>query len=174
MIRGVFQMPSPIDERIVALLREAGANFACSVPDGMTTGVLELIEKEGIDHVPVTREEEGVGVCAGASLSGRKPVLFMQNSGLGNSTNALASLTMFYEMPLLLMVAHRGTKGEKIAAQIPMGKATPMLLDILGIKWATVARRSQLQTIRRLAREAFSKNRVRAVLFREGLWNEKN
>ena len=167
-------MPSPIDERIVRLIRGAGADFACSVPDAMLAGILEVIEESGIDHVPVTREEEGIGICAGASLGGRKPVLLMQNSGLGNSINGLASLTLLYQMPLLLLMAHRGTKGEKIAAQMPMGKAAPRLLNILGIRCTAITKPSQLHILPKLAREAFSRKEVRAVFFRKELWNEKN
>ena len=62
---------------------------------------MKLIDDGPIRHVPVTREEEGVGIAAGAALAGGKPLLLMQNSGLGNCVNALASLTGLYELPLV-------------------------------------------------------------------------
>ena len=52
----------------------------------------------------------------------------MQNSGLGNSLNALLSLTRLYGLPLSLIISQREGEGEKVSAQMPMGKATPNLL----------------------------------------------
>jgi sulfopyruvate decarboxylase subunit alpha len=59
----------------------------------------------------------------------------MQNSGLGNSVNVLASLYELYKIPILMIISHRGTKGEPIIAQIPMGKATPDILKTLKIPY---------------------------------------
>ena len=88
-------------------------------------------EDEEIMHVPVTREEEGIGICAGAYMGGRKPAILMQNSGLGNSINALKSLTELYKFPLVIIISHRGTEGETICGQIPMGESTPRLLNAM-------------------------------------------
>ena len=90
-------------------------------------------EDPEIIHVPVTREEEGVGICAGAWMGGRRPALLMQNSGLGNSINALASLDMLYGIPLLMIISHRGGVGEPIIGQVPMGRLTVPLLDAMQI-----------------------------------------
>jgi len=90
-------------------MKRAGINFATSVPCVNLQELLAwLSEDEQIVHVPVTREEEGVGICAGAWMGGRRPALLMQNSGLGNSINALASLNILYGLPLLMIISHRG------------------------------------------------------------------
>lgn len=88
-----------------------------------------------IIHVPVTREEEGFGICAGAYLGGKKTTILMQNSGLGNSVNVLASLYKLYQLPILMIISHRGTEGEFMNAQVPMGKATTGVLDALEIAY---------------------------------------
>jgi sulfopyruvate decarboxylase subunit alpha len=59
----------------------------------------------------------------------------MQNSGLGNSVNALKSLTELYEMPLLMIMSHRGTEGENICGQVPMGESTPLILEAMNFKF---------------------------------------
>ena len=59
----------------------------------------------------------------------------MQNSGLGNCTNALASLNMASMIPVVLVVSHRGDLGEFNPAQVPMGRAATRILDALGIRW---------------------------------------
>ncbi len=123
-------------EAVYKALKKAGIDFIVSLPCVNLGRVLEFVEKdEAIIHIPVTREEEGVGICVGAFLGGKNPAILMQNSGLGNSVNALASLHKLYGIPLLMVMSHRGTLGEEIQAQIPMGKATPKILDSLDIPY---------------------------------------
>lgn len=64
---------------------------------------------------------------------GKRPAIAMQNSGLGNCINALASLDMLYGIPLLMLISHRGTEGEKLVGQLPMGRLTEPLLEAMGI-----------------------------------------
>lgn len=115
-------------------IKNAGINFIVSVPCVNLQNLFQLIEKdEEIIYIPVTREEEGIGILSGAYLAGKKPCILMQNSGLGNSVNALASLCQLYKIPLIMIMSHRGTKGEPIIGQVPMGLATPKILKSLNI-----------------------------------------
>jgi sulfopyruvate decarboxylase subunit alpha len=117
-------------------LKKAGINFVVSLPCVNLGEIMEMVECEpDIIHVPVTREEEGFGICAGAYLGGKKTAILMQNSGLGNSVNVLASLYKLYNLPILMVMSHRGTEGEFMSAQIPMGEATPDVLDALEIPY---------------------------------------
>ena len=115
-------------------LKRAGIDFATSVPCVKLQQILTLVEEDpNIIHVPVTREEEGVGLCAGAWMGGRRPALLMQNSGLGNCINALASLDILYGIPLLLIISHRGGRGEPMVGQVPIGRLTVPLLNAMEI-----------------------------------------
>ncbi len=115
-------------------LKMAAIDFVASVPCINLQDLLVLVEADPeIVHVPATREEEGVGICAGAWMGGRRPALMMQNSGLGNSINALASLNQLYGIPLLMIISHRGGEGESIVAQVPMGRLAPALLKAMEI-----------------------------------------
>lgn len=117
-------------------LKKVGIDFIVSVPCVNLGKLLEIVdEDEEIIHVPVTREEEGFGIAAGAYMGGRKPCILMQNSGLGNSVNVLASLYELYHIPILMIMSHRGTKGEFMSAQVPMGLATPKVLDALNVPY---------------------------------------
>ena len=121
-------------EAVYRGMKGAGVDFVASVPCVNLQELLSLVDADQkVVHVPVTREEEGVGICAGAYLGGKRPALLMQNSGLGNSINALASLNSLYKIPLLLIISHRGGEGETIAGQVPMGRLTPKLLDAMEI-----------------------------------------
>ena len=123
-------------EAIFDGLKDVGIDFIVSVPCVNLSKLLDMIdEDEEIIHIPVTREEEGIGICAGAYLGGKKPAILMQNSGLGNSINALKSLTELYEFPLLMIMSHRGTEGENICGQVPMGESTPRILEAMDFKF---------------------------------------
>jgi len=117
-------------------LKNAGIDFVASLPCVNLDKLMQLVDCDPeIKHIPVTREEEGFGICAGAFLAGKRPAILMQNSGLGNSVNVLASLYKLYQIPILMIMSHRGTEGEFMSAQIPMGKATPGVLDALKIAY---------------------------------------
>lgn len=157
------------DELATQLVR-AGADFGCSVPTSSLAPLLRAITGLGVPHVGVTREEEGVGVCAGATLAGRTCILLMQNSGLGNSLNALASLTTLYRLPLLMLLEHRGLPGERISAQIPMGEQTPRLLEAAGIAAVRVARPEDLAILPRLVGHTRLAQRPVAAMIAPEAW----
>jgi sulfopyruvate decarboxylase subunit alpha len=116
-------------------LKKAGIDFIVSLPCINLAKLIELIDEDKeIQHIPVTREEEGIGICAGAFLGGKKIAILMQNSGIGNSINGLTSLFQLYSLPLIMIISHRGTVGEPIIGQIPMGKVTEDLLNTLKIQ----------------------------------------
>ncbi|HEY3419962.1 MAG TPA: sulfopyruvate decarboxylase subunit alpha [Methanomassiliicoccales archaeon] len=158
-------------ERIFRGLKRGGIDFVTSVPCVKLGPLLKLISDDpDVVHVPVTREEEGVGVCAGAYMGGKRPAILMQNSGLGNSVNALTSLNMLYGIPLLMIISHRGTMGEKVDGQVPMGKATVPLLDAIGIEhWSP----DPVDSEDRVAKAAATASRERkpvALLFDLEYW----
>ena len=82
-----------------------------------------------------TREDAALGVAAGAYLGGRRPMIVMQNSGLGVSLNALGSLHILYELPVLLLVTWRGYQGKDAPEHLVMGEVLTGLLDLFGIPY---------------------------------------
>jgi sulfopyruvate decarboxylase subunit alpha len=123
-------------EAIYQGLKSSGIDFVVSVPCVNLGELLKLIDKDSnITHIPVTRQEEGIGICAGAYFGGKKVAILMQNSGLGNCVNALGSLYQLYSLPLVMIMSHRGTYGEPIIGQVPMGKATPKVLNAMELKY---------------------------------------
>jgi phosphonopyruvate decarboxylase len=117
-----------------SLLRREGFDFASGVPCSLIEGVLRDLETgRDILYAPAVREDIAVGLAAGAWLAGRRPVVLMQNSGLGTSLNALASLSLMYGLPLLLIVTWRGHGGKDAPEHILTGAITEPLLALLGI-----------------------------------------
>jgi sulfopyruvate decarboxylase subunit alpha len=158
-------------EAVYKGMKRAGINFVASVPCVNLQVLLDLVEKDpDIIHVPVTREEEGVGICAGAYMGGKRQALMMQNSGLGNSINALASLDLLYEIPLLMIISHRGGKGEPIVGQVPMGRLTPRLLDAMEIPRFAPRLVEAEETVARAWQVAQAEGRPTAVLLDIEFW----
>jgi len=73
-------------------------------------------------------------------LGGVRPTVMLQSSGLGNSLNALTSLLVPYQIPVLMIISMRGDAGEWNAAQMPMGRAVAPILDAIGIPHVTADR----------------------------------
>src|SRR5215467_13415714 len=103
------------------------------VPDAGHKRLIELCHAtKDMVAVPLTTEEEGIGLAAGAWLGGERAVLLMQSSGVGNCVNAL-TLASNCAFPLLMIVTMRGEWGEFNPWQITMGQATPAALRLGGV-----------------------------------------
>src|SRR5204863_2852726 len=91
-------------DKIIRALKRAGVNFVASLPDASLVPLVQGFDKDNdIIHVPLSREEEGVGVCTGANLAGKRCVLMMQNAGFLNASNALTTTARQMEIPMLLL-----------------------------------------------------------------------
>jgi sulfopyruvate decarboxylase alpha subunit len=129
-------------------LNANGLEVVCHVPDSVLAPLITRVEEDPFfTMVPLTREEEGVGVLAGAYLGGRMGCLMMQVSGLGNCVNGLASLAIPYQIPFLMLISQRGELGEFNPAQIAMGRSARPLLDSLGIQHFTLRRMHEVATL---------------------------
>ena len=122
---------------IVAALKEAGVNLVASVPDINMMQLINLLyEDSEITHVPVGREEEGIGVCTGAHLAGKQPALLMQNGGLLNSCNGITTTALQFGIPILLLVYYAGDMGDNAFHMV--GLVTEPVLQGLGIKYTVM------------------------------------
>ena len=93
-----------------------------------------VIDRDDLRYVAATNEGEALAIAAGAQLAGRRPVVMLQNSGLGNLVNPLASLTHPFRIPVLLIVTLRGDPSIKDEPQHElMGRSTRELLQTLEV-----------------------------------------
>jgi sulfopyruvate decarboxylase alpha subunit len=127
------------ERKIISFLNKNNYNFGVTFPCSKFENLFNMLKKEKKMHIiPVTREEEGIGVSSGAYLAGKKPFMVIQSSGLGNSFNAIASLLITYEIPILIIASYRGIYKEKIPAQVPLGLAISKMLNALKIPFIIV------------------------------------
>jgi phosphonopyruvate decarboxylase len=125
---------------LAALLDRHGFDFFTGVPCSLVEDLIAALETHPrFPWLAAVREDVAVGLAAGAWLGGRRPVVVMQNSGLGTSLNALASLSLMYGLPALLLVTWRGYQGKDAPEHILMGEISPGLLDLLGIPYRVLS-----------------------------------
>ncbi len=121
-------------QSIVAGLRGAGINLVATLPDINLAELLRAVEEDrDFIHVPLCREEERIGICAGAYLVGKKCAAIMQNGGFFNSNNAIVSTLLQYQIPLLLMIYYAGDVGDRTFGST--GSMTEPVLQALGIRY---------------------------------------
>lgn len=148
-------------EEIFSILQRFEVRQVPYVPDA---GHSELIERvlgsSSMRGIALTTEEEGVALLAGAWAGGQRGVLLMQSSGVGNCINML-SLVQIFRLPFLTLVTMRGEWGEFNPWQVPMGRATPQVLEAMGV---SVRRASDAKEVAPLVAEAFKREQAAAVL----------
>jgi len=121
----------------------------------------------------LTTEEEGVGVLSGAWAGGRKGVLLMQSSGVGNCINAIA-LPAIGRIPFLTIVSMRGEWGEFIPWQVPMGLGTPKVLEAMDVRIFRADYENEVgDTVAAAGNFAFNTRRSAAVLLSQKMLGAK-
>ncbi len=126
------------------LFVDAGVTLFPFIPDAGNACLIEMAEAHNEARpLLLTSEEEGIAVCAGADLVGRRGVLCMQSSGVGNCANFL-SLVKGGGFPILMMVSMRGDYGEQNPWQYPMGQAVEPILHAMGVLTFRVERPEEL------------------------------
>jgi sulfopyruvate decarboxylase alpha subunit len=134
-MEGKRRMPavSGWPEAIHRALGELGVCQVAYVPDAGHRRLIELCQADpAMCAVPLTTEEEGVALSAGAWLGGQRAALLMQSSGVGNCVNMLA-LNQTCRMPLLALITMRGEWGEQNPWQLPIGQGTVGVLKAAGV-----------------------------------------
>lgn len=159
---------------IHAALRDADVVQVAYVPDGGHATLIEHVHADArMIALPLTTEEEGVAVLAGAWLGGQRGVLLMQSSGAGNCTNML-SLVEICRFPFVALVTMRGEWGEFNPWQVPMGAATQAVFEAMGVRVQRADRPDDVEPVVRAALDlAFRGGTPAAVLLGQRLIGTK-
>ncbi|MCZ7393535.1 MAG: sulfopyruvate decarboxylase subunit beta [Candidatus Methanoperedens sp.] len=161
-------MESP-ERRVVEILKNNRIDVAATLPCDRIKVLLPLIS-QNINTIPLTREENGVGICAGAYLGGGRPIMVIQSTGLGNMINALLSLNLTYGIPLPVLASWRGIYKESIEAQIQFGKRMPGILESAGLATTIIKSRDELDNIDLAIKDSFSNNHPHIILISPAAW----
>lgn len=157
------------EDLVIDILKEHGINCIASIPCDKAKDLCFLLP-DHFNHVCLTREEDGIGVCAGLALAGQRPAMVIQSSGLGNSLNAIMSLTKTYDLPLPIIASWRGVQDEVIPAQVPFNAAIPKILDATGIPYTIVHTNEEFGKIGDVIDDAFLNLRPHVALVLPKAW----
>lgn len=146
----------------VQAMQNVGVNFFTGVPDSILGGIIAELMIRGV-YIPAVREDEAVGMAAGAYMAGRVPAILMQNSGLGTCLNTLMSLNLIYRQPCLLIVSWRGQGGNDAPEHRVMGEVMPQLLDTVRIPYRTLTEKTVVEDLRWVA-DTLRKAQIPVVL----------
>jgi len=158
---------------LFSALRAAGVREFAGVPCSILDPIVAAAEKDpSVSYVPASVEGEAVAIAAGAWLGGSLGAVLLQNSGLGNTINPLASLAIPYGIPMVMIVSWRGEPGKPDAVHhYPMGAATPGLFELFGIPIEILNESSDLVAVAARACDlAVSNRRPSAIVVPRGLF----
>jgi sulfopyruvate decarboxylase subunit alpha len=125
-------------------LKKAGINFIATLPDEKMLELIRAVEKDtDIKHVPLCREEEGIGICAGAYLAGKRTAIIMQNAGFLNSCNALTTTSLQFQIPILMLIYYAGDIGDR--GFTTLGAVTEPVLQAMGFRSYVLRRREEIE-----------------------------
>jgi len=139
---------TPWHEVLVKVMKANQVKLITYVPDRVLTPLIRAVHAD--DYFTVIsppREEEAVGIVAGAWMGGTRGIVLMQTSGFATLPNVLASLAVPYQIPLLMVVSERGTLGEFNIGQAMVCRTMRPVLDSLCIENHTVTRLDDLEFI---------------------------
>ena len=149
---------------IVDSLKRAGITLVATLPDKWLSDVIDVIAGEPtMTLVRVTREDDGVAICAGAYLGGRKAALVCQNAGLLLSANVLAGYAHHHQIPFLVLAAYRGSHDDNYYYQMYKGRVTLPVLQAIGLPHHIVTSPADYYLIQEGAQQAYL-NRLPVVL----------
>ncbi|MGB2842335.1 MAG: sulfopyruvate decarboxylase subunit beta [Halobacteriota archaeon] len=159
------------EREVIETLKRNKIDVVSTLPCEKISALLRFVTGErAFCHVGLNREENGVGLSAGVYLAGGKPVMIIQSTGLGNSINAIMSLSVTYKLPLPVIASWRGVYKESIEAQVPLGKALPGVLDALGLKYTIIEGATQIRLVEEVIQDAFSTERPHIALISPRTW----
>ena len=161
-------------DQVFAVLKAAEILQVGYVPDAGHARLIELCRDDpDMRAVPLTTEEEGVALAAGAWLGGQRAALLMQSSGVGNCINML-SLTKTCRFPLPMLIAMRGEWAEFNPWQVPMGSKTQAALELCDVLVYRVERAEDAaETVAAALDIAFNGDFATAVLLSQRLIGAK-
>src|ERR1700755_392984 len=132
---------------IFATLQRFDVRQVPYVPDaGHSQLITRVLASSNMRGIPLTTEEEGVALLAGAWAGGQRGVLLMQSSGVGNCINML-SLTQIFRFPFLTIVTMRGEWGEFNPWQVPMGSTTQGVFELSGLRVLRATEPSEVKDV---------------------------
>lgn len=146
----------PLAQQLVARLKSQDIKFVASLPDQWLKDLILACEADTeLRHVRLAREDDGVGLCAGAWLGGMRAALICQNSALLLAANVLAAMAHHHQIPFLVLAAQRGSFDDNQYYQMYKGRVAEPLLSALGLPYHVIDGPEDFDLVQHGARQAY-------------------
>lgn len=154
------------EETVVRVLKSNQVRLVAYVPDKVLAPLIQRIRADGwFTVVCPAREEEAVGIVTGAYMAGLRGIVLMQTSGFATLANALASLTVPSQIPLLMMISERGTLGDHQLGQAIVCSTMRPILRALNIEHFAIERPDDVEfVVDRMIRQAYATQAAAAMI----------
>jgi sulfopyruvate decarboxylase alpha subunit len=154
------------DETVVRVLKANQVRLVAYVPDKVLAPLIaRVLADDWFTVISPAREEEAVGIVSGAYMAGLRGIVLMQTSGFATLANALASLTVPSQIPLLMMISERGTIGDHQLGQAIVCRTMRPVLDTLNIEHFSIERPDDVEFVAdRMIKQAFATQAAAAIL----------
>jgi sulfopyruvate decarboxylase subunit alpha len=156
-------------------LKACDVGLISALPETWLVHLIRMAEEDpAMILVRLAKEEEGVGISAGAHLAGVKSAMLMQNHGFLAAINGIVSCAQLYRIPLVMLISHRGEFGERDPWQTEGGGVTVHVLGALRIPYALLEDRGHVaHRVRKAMTLAYSANKpVALLLCRDLMWED--
>ena len=156
-------------------LKECDIRLVSALPETWLVHLIRMTDEDPeMILVRLAKEEEGVGVSAGAHFAGVKSAMLMQNHGFLASINGIVSFAHLYKIPLLMLISYRGSLGERDPWQTQGGNVTEPVLRALRIPYfvldAPETAKKRIRQAQTLAESSMQP--VALLLTRDLMWEE--
>lgn len=151
---------------VVNVLKANQVRLVAYVPDNVLSPLIKALHADPYFTVICpAREEEAVGIVAGAHMAGLRGITLMQTSGFATLANVLASLVVPYQLPLLMMISERGTLGDHQLGQAIVCRTMRPILQTLGIEHFAIERLDDVEfVVDRMIQQAYSTQAPAAMI----------
>lgn len=137
-----------VAQEIADICADAGISLVASLPDDWIARTIAAFEQDGrFTHVPANREESAIGLCSGAFLSGTGALALMGASGLMTVVYALTKINYTYEIPVFIMITHRGTMDDGAKFHVSNGLYLEAVMDAITLPYTVIESRDRLPMI---------------------------
>jgi len=156
-------------------LKKCNVGLLSALPETWLVHLIRMADEDPeMILVRLAKEEEGVGISAGAHFAGVKSAMLMQNHGFLASINGIVSFAHLYKIPLLMIISYRGSFGERDPWQTEGGNVTEALLRAMGIPYSLL---DEAKTVEKRVRQAqtlaeSSLQPVAVLLTRDLMWED--
>jgi sulfopyruvate decarboxylase subunit alpha len=156
-------------------MKAVGVKLVSALPETWLVHLIRMADEDpDMRLVRLAKEEEGVGVSAGAHFAGIKSAMLMQNHGFLQAINGIVGVSLLYKIPLVMLITDRGSFGEKDPWQTEGGKHTRPVLDALNIAREDLTRPEDVQPTlgKAMTLAQSSLSPVAVLLSRDLMWEE--